>query len=83
MGLTDTVPIRSNMTRSVPGAGMPSSSPYSLGDLTHHDTPSTNLTAFSPGVGDDVDNVSASRFKVGDTSTHEDDTIGSEDGKVS
>jgi hypothetical protein len=71
------------MTRSITGAAMPSSSPYSLGDLTHHDTPSTNLTAFSPGVVDDVANVIAGRFKVGDTSVHEDDTIGSEDGKVS
>jgi hypothetical protein len=71
------------MTRSITGAGMPSSSPYSLGDPTHQDTPSTNLTAFSPGVADDVANVIAGRFKVGITSAHDDDTIGSEDGKAS
>ncbi len=71
------------MTRSLIGAGMNSSSPQSLGDLSHHDTPSTNLTAFSPDVAKDVDRVIAGRFKVSITSANEDDTIGSEDGKVS
>ena len=68
------------MTRSVTGAGMPASSPHSLGDASHHDTPSTNLTAFSP---EDVANVGDGRFKVSVTPAHEDDTIGSEDGRVS
>ena len=68
------------MTRSITGAGMSASSPHSLGDTSHHDTPSTNLTAFSP---EDVANVVEGRFKVSISSAHEDDTIGSEDGKVS
>jgi hypothetical protein len=71
------------MTRSITGAGMPSSSPHSLGDASHHDTPSTNLTAYSPGIADDVADVLADRFKVSVTPAHEDGTIGSEDGKVS
>ena len=71
------------MTRSLAGAGMSSSSPQSLGDLSHHDTPSTNLTVFSPDVAKDVDKVIASHFKVSIISANEDDTIGSEDGKLS
>jgi len=67
------------MTRSVTGAGMPSSSPHSLGDVSHHDTPSTNFTAFSP---EDVANVIAGRFKISVTRAHEDDT-GSEYGTAS
>lgn len=68
------------MTRSITGAGMPSSSPHSLGEASHHDTPSTNLTAFSP---DDVANVIAGRFKLSVTPAHEDDATGSEYGTES
>ncbi|KAF7505790.1 hypothetical protein GJ744_000461 [Endocarpon pusillum] len=71
------------MTRSFAGTGMSSSSPQSLGDFSHHDTPSTNLTAFSPDVVKDVDKVIASRFKVSITSANEGDAVGSEDGKLS
>lgn len=68
------------MTRSIAGAGMTASSPHSLGDASRHDTPSTNLTAFSP---EDVVDFNEGRFKVSITPAHEDDTIGSEDGKAS
>lgn len=68
------------MTRSIAGAVMPSSSPRSLGEGSHHDTPSTNLTAYSP---DDVANVIAGRLKICVIPAHGDDTIGSEDGTLS
>lgn len=68
------------MTRSITGAGMPSSSPLSLGEASHHDTPSTNLTAYSP---DDVANVIEGRLKICVIPAHGDDTTGSEDGNVS
>jgi hypothetical protein len=64
------------MTRSITGAAMPTSSPYSLGEASHHDTPSSSLTAFSP---EDVANVIKGRFKVSVTPAHEDDAIGSDD----
>ena len=71
---------RSIMTRSIAGAIMPSSSPRSLGEGSHHDTPSTNLTAYSP---DDVANVIAGRLKICVIPARGDDTIGSEDGTLS
>jgi hypothetical protein len=68
------------MTRSITGAGMPSSSPHSLGEASHHDTPSTNLTSFSP---EDTANVVVGRFKVNVIAANDDDATGSEYGTES
>lgn len=65
------------MPRSNPITGMPSSSPHSLGDASHHDTPSTNLTAFSPN---DVAHVNAGRYKLNVHHANDDDATGSEYG---
>jgi hypothetical protein len=68
------------MTRSDSGAVMPSSSPHSFGEASHHDTPLTSLTAFSP---EDIARANANRFKFSITSAHADSTTGSDDGTIS
>jgi hypothetical protein len=66
------------MTHSISSTVVPDSSPHSFEEASHHDTPSTNLTAYSPG--DDITNVVKGRFKVSISSSRETETDGSEEG---
>lgn len=65
-------------TTGVALPAVPASSPHSLGEASHHDTPSTNLTAYSPTT-DDVANVIKGRSKVKVTEAHETESVDSDD----